>query len=171
MPSCSRDRVAASFVVRQELVQRRIEEADRRWIAFQRLENANEILALIRQQFRQRYFPIVAECRQESSRAWRRCGRLRRTCARCGSGRSRPHRRRGAFSVCSGLSALRPHLQAAQPCEHQSISCLKTFELLRWLRGFVAVQHAGDDLASARWRVGRRKRRRQFRRSKGSRLP
>jgi DNA-binding MarR family transcriptional regulator len=45
--------------VRQELVQRRVEEADRRRIALQRAEDAGEVLALIRQQLGQRAFPLL----------------------------------------------------------------------------------------------------------------
>ena len=43
--------------VRQELVQRRIEEADRRRIALERAEDAGEVLALVRQQLGQRRLP------------------------------------------------------------------------------------------------------------------
>ena len=43
--------------VRQELVQRRIEEADRRRIALERAEDSREVLALIRKQLRQRRLP------------------------------------------------------------------------------------------------------------------
>ena len=42
--------------MRQEFVQRRVEEADRGRQALQRLEDADEIVALIGQQFRQRLF-------------------------------------------------------------------------------------------------------------------
>jgi hypothetical protein len=73
-----------SLRVRQELVQRRVEETDRRREALQRLEDAEEVVALIRQQLRERGFAGLRGCRRESSRASRRCGRPRRTCARCG---------------------------------------------------------------------------------------
>ena len=43
--------------VRQELVQRRIEEANRRRIALERPEDAGEVLALVRQQLGQRRLP------------------------------------------------------------------------------------------------------------------
>ena len=45
--------------MRQEFVERRIEETDRGGITFERLEDAGEIFALIRQQFRERGFPVV----------------------------------------------------------------------------------------------------------------
>ena len=45
--------------MRQELVERRIEETDRRGIAFERFEDADEIVALIREEFRERGFPII----------------------------------------------------------------------------------------------------------------
>ena len=43
--------------VRQELVQRRVEEPDRRRVSLQRAEDAGEIVALVRQQFGQRLLP------------------------------------------------------------------------------------------------------------------
>ena len=95
-----------SGVVRQELVQRRIEEADRRRVALQRPEDAGEVVALVRQQLGERLLPVVERSRRGSSRASRRCGRLRRTCARCGTGRCLRRRTRRRSAVCSGVSAL-----------------------------------------------------------------
>ena len=45
--------------VRQELVQRRIQEANRRRIALQRPEDAGEVLALVRQQLGERRLPLL----------------------------------------------------------------------------------------------------------------
>ncbi len=45
--------------VRQELVQRRIEEADRRRVALERPEDAGEVVALVRQQLGQRRLPVL----------------------------------------------------------------------------------------------------------------
>ena len=50
--------------MRQEFVQRRIEETDRGREAFERLEDAGEIVALIRQQLGERLFPVVDVVRQ-----------------------------------------------------------------------------------------------------------
>ena len=59
MPSfCARS--ACDFLrVREELVQRRIEETDRGREALQRLEDAEEVVALIRQQLGERGFAVV----------------------------------------------------------------------------------------------------------------
>ena len=45
--------------VRQELVQRRIQEADRRRVALERPEDAGEVLALVRQQLGERRLPLL----------------------------------------------------------------------------------------------------------------
>ena len=56
-PSFFASSACCSLRVRQELVQRRIEEADRRRVALQRPEDAGEIVALIRQQLGERRLP------------------------------------------------------------------------------------------------------------------
>src|SRR6267142_6437379 len=45
--------------LRQELVQRRIEETNRRRMALERTEDADEVLALIRQQLGERRFALL----------------------------------------------------------------------------------------------------------------
>ncbi len=70
--------------VRQELVERRVEEANRRRVALQRPEDAGEVLALIRQQLGERGLARLDRSRPGSSPASHRCDRPRRTCARCG---------------------------------------------------------------------------------------
>ena len=45
--------------VRQEFMQRRVERADGCWQAFQFTENSHEIVALIWQQFRKGFFPVL----------------------------------------------------------------------------------------------------------------
>ena len=62
--------------------------------ALERPEHAFEILALVRQQLGQAPCGGPRRSRPGSSRASRRCGRLRRTCAPCGTGRCPPRRRR-----------------------------------------------------------------------------
>ena len=98
-------------VVRQELVQRRIERADRDRPALHRPEQAVEVVALERQQLGQRLFAIFQRRRPGSSRGIARCGR--RTCARCGTGRSPRRRRRSPAAAWSGSSALVRTLQLA----------------------------------------------------------
>ena len=116
--------VLRAVVVRQEFMQRRIEEANRRRQAFQLFEDADEVFLLIRQQLGQRRFAVVDVAPPESSRAWRRCDRLRRTCARCGKGRCRVAPNATALAVCSGVSALvRTCRRVTLP--HQSISLLE----------------------------------------------
>ncbi len=102
-PSCSASSSDLLVLVRQELVQRRVERADRHRQAVHRPEDADEVFLLIAA----RPWPAPRGAprpyRRRSSRARRRCGRLRRTCARCGTGRcprrrSRaPPRRRAAY--------------------------------------------------------------------------
>ena len=80
------------LALRQELVQRRVEQADRDRQAAHDGEELDEILALHRQEFCERRAAALRNCRRGSSRARRGCARRRRTCARCGRGRC-PRRR------------------------------------------------------------------------------
>ena len=89
-------------LVREELVQRRVEEADGGREAFEGLEDAGEVALLVGQELGQGRSCGRPRCRRGSSRAWRRCGCLRRTCARCGSGRCRWRRRRRRFRSAPG---------------------------------------------------------------------
>ena len=75
------------FLVRQEFVQRRIEQTDGDGQARHVLEDRREIAALHRQQLGQRGSALLLARRPGSSGAPQRCGRHRRTCARCGKGR------------------------------------------------------------------------------------
>ena len=59
-----REIVLRGVVVRQEFVQRRIEETDRRREAFQFLEDADEVFALIRQEFGERFFAVFDVVRE-----------------------------------------------------------------------------------------------------------
>jgi hypothetical protein len=52
--------------------------------ALERLEDAGEVFTLIGQQLRERLFPVGDVVRENHLAHRRRCGRLRRTCARCG---------------------------------------------------------------------------------------
>ncbi len=54
-----RQRSLRGMVVRQKFVQRRVEESDGRRQTFQFTEHPGEVFALIRQQFRERFLPIV----------------------------------------------------------------------------------------------------------------
>ena len=78
--------------LRQELVQRRVEQADRHRQPAHDGEELDEVLALHRQELCQRRAAALRNCRRGSSRARRGCARRRRTCARCGRGRC-PRRR------------------------------------------------------------------------------
>ena len=91
--------------MRQELVQRRIEETDGRREAFEGLENAGEVVALLRQQFRQRFFAVG----DVSTRIISRMASMRLPSKNMCSVRVRPMPvapNAMAFSVCSGVSAL-----------------------------------------------------------------
>ena len=111
-------------VVRQEFVQRRIEEADRRRQALQFPEDADEIVASGTAAFWPAPFSGLPGCRPESFRAWRQCGCPRRTCARCGTGRCPWRRTRSALAACSGVSAL-VRTCSLVTLRHQSISLLE----------------------------------------------
>ena len=145
--------------VRQELVQRRIEQADRRRAALQRLEDAVEVLALVRQQLGERRLRGPRASRRGSSRASRRCGRLRRTCARCGTGRcprrrtrsrSAPARacRRWCGPTCAWLVGTTS--SAARSCLNFSVFCRLhrlVDQHLRRPRVGAVFDLAGEDLA------------------------
>ena len=132
----------ALVVVRQELVQRRVERADRHRLALHRLEQALEIVPLERQQLGQRLACGPRPSRPGSSRASARCGR--RTCARCGTGRCLRRRTRWPASAWSGLSALVRILQLADRVGpvHQLGELLIDLRLLRLQR--LVDQHLHD---------------------------
>ena len=67
-PSALASSRLALVVVRQELVQRRIEQADGHRQALHRLEDADEVLPLERQQLLQGRFAVLGRCRPGSSR-------------------------------------------------------------------------------------------------------
>jgi len=58
-------RALGGVILRQEFMQRWIEQTNRGRSSFERFENADEIALLIRQQLGQRFFPIVRFARQD----------------------------------------------------------------------------------------------------------
>ena len=103
----------SSSVVGQELVQRRVEQADRDRQAVHRAEDALEVVALHRQDLRQRARAGRPRRRRGSSRAPRGCGPARRTCARCGRGRCPRRRSARATRGVVRRVGVGAHLQAA----------------------------------------------------------
>ena len=96
---------AARARVGQELVQRRIQQANRDRPAIHRAEHARRNPRAGRaSSFDERLLAVRRACRPGSSRGNRRCGR--RTCARCGTGRFLRRRRRSPRAACFGSSAL-----------------------------------------------------------------
>ena len=95
----------ASSSARQELVQRRVEQPDRDRQARHRLEDALEVGLLHRQQPVERAAPALPRRRPGSSPARPAAARRRRTCARCGRGRSPRAPNSRARAASSGVSA------------------------------------------------------------------
>src|SRR5881275_3037972 len=60
-----RQRALRGVILWQKFMQRRIEETNRGRSSFERLENTDEIPLLIRQQFRQRFLPVIHLARQD----------------------------------------------------------------------------------------------------------
>ena len=94
------------LAVRQEFVQRRIEQPDRHRQAAHDLEQLDEIAALHRQQLGERGAARLSRRRPGSSRAPPGCGPRRRTCARCGTARCPRRRTCTAARASAGVSAL-----------------------------------------------------------------
>ena len=123
MPSFFARSVCCSSVVRQELVERRIEETDRRREAFERLEDAGEVFALIRQQLRERRFAVVDVVGENHLAHGVDAVAFEEHVL--GAGRPMPAAPNAiAFSVCSGLSAL-VRTSRRVTFEHQFMSWLK----------------------------------------------
>ncbi len=80
-------------LMRQEFVEGRIERANGHRPALHGLEDAFKIAALIRQEFVEGFLARFGTGRRGSSRAWRRCDPLQKTCVRCGKGRCLRRRR------------------------------------------------------------------------------
>ena len=80
------------FAARQELVQRRIQRANRHRQSVHRLEDAGEVLPLQRQQLVQCFPAILLVVRENHRRASGQSSLRRRTCARCGRARCLPRR-------------------------------------------------------------------------------
>ena len=81
------------FALRQELVERRIDRANRHRLAVHRLEHAVEVVPLQRQQLVRAPPGDPPRCPPGSSAGRSECAPRRRTCARCGTGRCRARRR------------------------------------------------------------------------------
>ncbi len=99
-----RQRVLLRVVVRQEFMQRRIEQADGRGQAVQRVEDANKVIPSGTAAAWRGPSSDLRYSRPGSSRAWRRFDRPRRTYVRCDRARCPRRRKPMAFSTCSGVS-------------------------------------------------------------------
>ena len=106
-PAASATAASSASLVRQELVQRRVEQADGHRQPGHDLEELDEVGALHRQDLGR-----ARRCRPSASSA-RIISRIgddavgaRRTCARCGTGRCPRRRTRRAVRASSGVSAL-----------------------------------------------------------------
>ena len=106
MPSFFARSFCWSLVVRQELVQRRIEEADGRREAFQRLEDADEVLALIRQQLGERLFARLERLGEDHLAHRVDAIAFEEHVLGAASGRCRRRRTRGVARSAPGVSAL-----------------------------------------------------------------
>ena len=115
------------LAVRQEFVQRRIEQADGHRPAGHDGEQLDEIGALHRQQLGDRRAAGSSRRRPGSSRAPPGCGPRRRTCARCGRDRC-PRRRNAPTAFASvGVSAL-ARTPSRRTLSAQPISVAKSSE-------------------------------------------
>ena len=94
------------LVVGQELVQRRIEQADRHRPPAHLAEDARRSPRAASAGSSRAPPAAPRASRRGSSRAPRRCASPRRTCARCGRGRSPPRRRAARSRASFGVSAL-----------------------------------------------------------------
>jgi hypothetical protein len=117
--------IQLSFLgVRQELVQRRIEEADRGREALQRLEDAEEVVALVGQELRERRLDGRRAC---PARIISRMASMRSPSKNMCSVRVRPMPtapKATALRVCSGVSAL-VRTESLVACAHHFMSWLK----------------------------------------------
>ena len=148
--SFRRDRPAAPCVVRQEFVQRRIEETDRGRVAFQRLEDADEIFALIGQAASPGAFLRSVDVVGEDHLAHGvDAVAFEEHVLGAGRGRCRLAPKAMAFSVCSGVSAL-VRTSSRATFEHHFMSWLNVLNLLVFCVERLSTEHAGDDLATAR---------------------
>ena len=93
-------------VVRQEFVQRRIEEANRRREALERLEDADEILALIRQELGERGFAVFGVVGEDHLAHGVDAVAFEEHVLGAAEADARWRRTRRRCAVCSGLSAL-----------------------------------------------------------------
>ena len=110
------------LVVRQELVQRRVEQADGAPAGRPSPEDPDEVGALVGQQLGERARGGPPRRRRGSSRARRRCARRRRTCARCGTGRCPRRRTRAPCGVGGGVG-VGADLHAAVACRPTPSAC------------------------------------------------
>jgi hypothetical protein len=129
--------------VRQELVQRRVEQADGGREALERLEDAGEVLALVGQQLGQRLLAVL----DVVARIISRMASMRSPSKNMCSVRVRPMPvapKATAMRVCSGVSAL-VRTASGWPCAHHSMSWRKFLNFSVLLRGLVVADDAGDD--------------------------
>ena len=106
--------------VREELVQRRIEQPDRHREPVHRLEDALEVGALHRAAASPARGGVRLRRARRSSRASRGCGRPRRTCARCGTARCLRRRSPARCARRCGVSAFartRERARLVRPAE------------------------------------------------------
>jgi hypothetical protein len=130
--------------VRQELVQRRVQEADRRRVALQRAEDAGEVLALVRQQLRQRGLPGVLGLGQDHLPHRVDAVPSKNMCSGAGEADADRAERDGIGRLLRrvGVGA------DAHPrrVEHHFISCWKCLNFSVCCAVLSSVDQAGDDL-------------------------
>ena len=136
--------------VGQELVQRRIEEANRCRVALERPEDAREVVALVREQLGQRGFPRVDRLGEDHLAHRVDAVTLEEHVLRPREADAHGSERDGVGLACSGVSALVPlhaHARGLRAPRHE---LLEAPELLRLPRRRIAVDQAGDDLRRRR---------------------
>ncbi len=130
--------------LRQELVQRGIEEANRRRMPVEHAEDAREILALVRQQLVERGLPLLERLREDHFAHRVDAVALEEHVLGAAQADSRRAERDGVLGLLRrvGVGA-HGHARGRVAPFHQ---LLKVLELLRLPRGLVVVDQSGDDL-------------------------
>ena len=142
--------------MRQEFVERRIEETDRGREAFERLEDAGEILALVRQELRQRGFAVVDVVGQDHLAHGVDAVAFEEHVLGAGEADAGGAESEGVLGLLR-IVGVGADLEARgfRAPVHELVEGL---ELLGLLRGLVAVEHARDDFARRGRELRRRKR-------------
>ena len=128
-----------ALVVRQELVQRRIEEADGGREALERLEDAGEVLALIGQQLGQRGLAVVDVVGEDHLAHRVDAVAFEEHVLGAGEADAGGAERDGVLGLLRrvGVGA---DLRAWWPCAHHSMSWWKLLNFSVFLRGLVVAE-------------------------------